>query len=334
MGGGGETYKPGYVTSDVELHAQWRGLSNTIKYATGTTDLSVLGPADETFTSGAPVVLPADLLRAGYTFTGWFDENGTRRVGTYIPEPTASGEITLTGRWSTNRYTVTFDTFGGSAVANTTFETGGSFKVPSAPTRTGHTFVGWFDAATGGAEYSGTVSPSTLADFTLYARWTKDPIIVPVVVAPVASLSLNVEAGARVTGATVSAKAEGLAPQAPYEIELRSNPQIIARGFAVDGTADVQAPIPAGLQAGWHTLTFRSTAFDGTAVTRVVYFEITASGILLKKTTVMPAELANTGVVTRGSSQGLAGLGSALLLTGLTFIGAVIFRRQAISSRR
>lgn len=305
------------------LDAQWTARSNTVKYATGTTDPAVVAPTDGTFTSGQALTLPSGLSRPGYTFLGWADQNGSLRTGSFTPEPTASGVLTLTGQWAANRYTVKFDTLGGSSVADKTFETGGSFTVPAAPSRQGYAFKGWFDATTGGVQYSGTVTPSVLKGFTLYARW--ELVVTPLAAipsTPVATLSLNVEAGARITGATVTAKAEGLAPEAPYEVELRSEPQIIARGIAVNGIADVQAPIPPGLQAGWHTLTFRSTAFDGSPVTRVVYFEINASGILLEKTTLIPTELAQTG------SQPPTAFGSGLWLIGAGLVAMVIARRS------
>jgi uncharacterized repeat protein (TIGR02543 family) len=67
------------------------------------------------------------------------------------------------------QYTIVFDSQGGTEVAAITRDAGSSVAAPTAPTRTGFTFHGWFDAATGGTLY---VWPHTLnADVTMYARW-------------------------------------------------------------------------------------------------------------------------------------------------------------------
>jgi uncharacterized repeat protein (TIGR02543 family) len=69
-------------------------------------------------------------------------------------------------------HTVTFDSQGGSSVANGTFAEGGSLTLPAAPTRSGYTFAGWFTAASGGTALTSPYSPSATSDITLYAQWT------------------------------------------------------------------------------------------------------------------------------------------------------------------
>ena len=68
-------------------------------------------------------------------------------------------------------YTVSFDSQGGTAVASQTIPNGGLVTTPTAPTRSGYTFGGWFKEA-------GAVNPWTFAsdsvtgNRTLYAKWT------------------------------------------------------------------------------------------------------------------------------------------------------------------
>jgi uncharacterized repeat protein (TIGR02543 family) len=73
----------------------------------------------------------------------------------------------------TPQYTVTFNTNGGSPVAAVTADAGTPIAKPATdPAKTGHTFSGWFTAASGGTSYTW---PHTLtADVTMHAHWTAD----------------------------------------------------------------------------------------------------------------------------------------------------------------
>ena len=72
----------------------------------------------------------------------------------------------------TNEYTVSYDVNGGdsTAPAAETVTDGGTAAKPADPTRSGYVFNGWFDADTGGNEY--TFGTAVTADITLYAQWT------------------------------------------------------------------------------------------------------------------------------------------------------------------
>ena len=70
------------------------------------------------------------------------------------------------------KYTVTFDSQGGSAVASSTVKSGGKVLKPiTNPTRAGYTFAGWFTAAENGEEWNFT-SGIVTGNLTLYAHWT------------------------------------------------------------------------------------------------------------------------------------------------------------------
>ena len=89
------------------------------------------------------VTLPGALFtRTGYTQTGWRNADGTKTYplgGTY----TENAGITLYPVWTPNRYTITFDTAGGSEIAPITQDYGTAITAPAAPTRDGYTFMGW-----------------------------------------------------------------------------------------------------------------------------------------------------------------------------------------------
>ena len=70
------------------------------------------------------------------------------------------------------KYTVTYNTNGGSAVSSATVSEGNKLTAPEAPTKAGYTFLGWYkDAAfTNGWNFDAdTVTGNT----TLYAKWTE-----------------------------------------------------------------------------------------------------------------------------------------------------------------
>ncbi len=71
-------------------------------------------------------------------------------------------------------YTVSFDAAGGTAVASQTVTAGTTATEPTAPTRDGYTFGGWFTDSACTTAYDFT-TPVT-ADITLYAKWTAVPV--------------------------------------------------------------------------------------------------------------------------------------------------------------
>ena len=89
------------------------------------------------------VTLPGALFtRTGYTQTGWRNADGTKTYplgGTY----TENAGITLYPVWTPNRYTITFDTAGGSDIASITQDYGTAITAPANLTREGYTFIGW-----------------------------------------------------------------------------------------------------------------------------------------------------------------------------------------------
>ena len=102
---------------------------------------------------GTAITPPAAPTRTGYTFAGW-----NREIPTAMP----AGDMTITAQWQLNRYTITFDTAGGSEVPSITQDYGTAITPPAAPTRTGYTFAGWDREI-----------PTTMpaGDMTITARW-------------------------------------------------------------------------------------------------------------------------------------------------------------------
>ena len=117
-------------TGNKEYWAKWEinQYTVTVKPENGEADITI------TQDYGTPITAPADPIREGYTFIGWDRD---------IPEILPAENITVTAQWEINRYTITFDTAGGSEIAPITQDYGTNITAPADPTREGYTFIGW-----------------------------------------------------------------------------------------------------------------------------------------------------------------------------------------------
>ena len=108
--------------------------------------------------ANAPAARPADPTKEGHTFTGWYKGEEKWNFADAVTEA-----LTLTAKWTANRYTITFDTAGGSEIAPITQDYGTAVTAPANPTKTGYTFAGW----------DREIPPAMPAgDMTITARWT------------------------------------------------------------------------------------------------------------------------------------------------------------------
>ncbi len=100
--------------------------------------------------------------RTGYTQTGWATVDGGEKVYGFEDVYTQNAALTLYPVWNTNKYTITFDTNGGSAIAPITQDYGTAITAPANPTRKGYTFIGWDKAI-----------PATMPaeNVTITAKW-------------------------------------------------------------------------------------------------------------------------------------------------------------------
>jgi uncharacterized repeat protein (TIGR02543 family) len=138
------------ITSDLIVTAKWRVKNYTITFDTdGGTEIASI-----TQNFGTVITAPKDPTKAGYTFGGW-----TPQLPTTMP----AQNVNVTAIWlKDNQYKITFDTDGGSNVASGAYYFGETISVPTNPTKTGYTFVGWNPAI-----------PSTMPaeNLTVTAQW-------------------------------------------------------------------------------------------------------------------------------------------------------------------
>ena len=112
------------------LYPVWNTNQYTITFDTA--GGSEIAPITQDY--GTAITAPADPTREGYTFIGWDKA---------VPATMPAENVTVTAQWEINRYTVTFDTNGGSEIAPITQDYGTAITAPADPTREGYTFIGW-----------------------------------------------------------------------------------------------------------------------------------------------------------------------------------------------
>ena len=115
---------------NMTVKAQWEINQYAITFDTN--GGSEIAPITQDY--GTNITSPADPIREGYTFIGWDRD---------IPKTMPAENITVTAQWEINRYTITFDTAGGSEIAPITQDYGTNITSPADPTREGYTFIGW-----------------------------------------------------------------------------------------------------------------------------------------------------------------------------------------------
>lgn len=117
---------------------------------------------DIKFYNDALTLQGALFTRTGHTQVGWATVDGGEKVYGFDDVYTKNEALTLYPVWNTNKYTITFDTAGGSEIAPITQDYGTNITAPADPTREGYTFIGW-----------DTEIPTTMPaeNITLKARW-------------------------------------------------------------------------------------------------------------------------------------------------------------------
>ena len=90
------------------------------------------------------VKLPTNVEKEGYTFNGWKDENGKIVSNEYEVKK----DVALSAQWISNNaeiIIISFDTDGGTEIADIVLEKGKELNLPKDPTKEGYIFKGWID---------------------------------------------------------------------------------------------------------------------------------------------------------------------------------------------
>ena len=185
-------------TENLTYTAQWTAIQTTITLdingGSGNTT-SVDATYDSSTLNPSSIINPT---KTGHTFGGWYSGEG----GTGSLVINSSGKLqanvsgftgtngvwkattdkTLYAKWTAKTYTVTLDNQGattaGAASVTATYNAAMPSIASNLPQKTGYTFNGYFDAASGGTQYykaDGTSAKNwdKTAATTLYAQWTE-----------------------------------------------------------------------------------------------------------------------------------------------------------------
>lgn len=128
---------PGNATITVTISGT--NISDTCEVTVPARDYTIKWIVDgietaQTVTEQTVIAQPENPEKEGYTFIGWTPE---------VPDTMPAKNLEFTAVWQVNKYTVTFDTAGGTAIAPITLEYGASITPPAPPSLDGYVFKNW-----------------------------------------------------------------------------------------------------------------------------------------------------------------------------------------------
>ena len=160
------------------------------------------------------IVLEPTTTKDGYVFVGWYLNGVKFDFNTKITK-----DITLTAVWeketvtepddeptvSVEKYSVKFNSDGGSAVKTQYVEVNKRATKPTNPTKDGYTFKGWY---LNGVEYN--FNSKVTKDITLKAKWEENKVTVVKY-----TVTFDSKGGNTIKAQTVDANAKALEPSEP-----------------------------------------------------------------------------------------------------------------------
>ncbi|MFA6649308.1 MAG: InlB B-repeat-containing protein, partial [Candidatus Izemoplasmatales bacterium] len=150
------------VETEITLYAKW----TVNQYTISIEENGGVIVADLEQDYGSAVTAPS-ITKEGNTFIGWFQDEELSVP--YVFANMEAENITIYAKWQVNEYTITFAENGGSDIVNLTQDYGTAVTVPQAPSKLGHTFVGWYTDSELATAYIFGTMPGT--DITIYAKW-------------------------------------------------------------------------------------------------------------------------------------------------------------------
>ena len=107
--------------------------------------------------------------RTGYTFGGWFDENGEELTSLPVGR---TEDVSLTAKWYKNAYIVYQLNGGTNAEDNPASYAEGLGHVLEAPVKDSAVFEGWYLEPDFSGEPIEAISAEQTGQITLYAKWS------------------------------------------------------------------------------------------------------------------------------------------------------------------
>ena len=156
------------VTQDMTLYAKWTPNPISVEVTFESNGGSAV-PA-ESVPKDTAVAEPTAPTKAGNAFGGWYSDEALTALWDFATPVTQ--DMTLYAKWTPNpvNVEVTFESNGGSAVPSATVPKDTAVTEPTAPTKAGNAFGGWYsdEALTTPWHFEAPVTQN----MTLYAKWT------------------------------------------------------------------------------------------------------------------------------------------------------------------
>ena len=173
------------IQSDMRVYAKWivkeEELDEPVKYTitfntTGGTEI-----ADIAIESGKTITIPDNPTKTGYAFAGWYLDEDYNTSAINILAQEISSNIMIYAKWDVDEehvapvtYTISFNTNGGSEIADIAIESGNTITFPDNPSKDGYTFDGWFwdkDIWEQPFTANSLLDASIHSNVTVYAKW-------------------------------------------------------------------------------------------------------------------------------------------------------------------
>ena len=175
LGSDGKLYAPGAnVPAEVtKLTVQWTAPTYAVTLNTNGGTINNGNVTEYTYGVGATLPAADDMTYTGYTFKGWYDNEGLTGFPVTAISDTETGNKEYWAKWEANAYTVTLNTNGGTInngnVTEYTYGVGAT--LPTDGTRTGYTFKGWYDNENLTGSPVTAISGTEMGNKEYWAKW-------------------------------------------------------------------------------------------------------------------------------------------------------------------
>ena len=158
------------LTDNLELFAIWSIKTFTVTFKTnGGSSIST-----QTIDYGKRVTIPNDPNKIGYTFSGWYSDEGLTTIFDF--NTLVTSDLFIYAKWEKNRYTIKFNANNGTedyTEQEVLHDTATALN-QNTFTKEGYDFSGWNTKADGtGSSYSDLETVSLSGNLELYAIWSE-----------------------------------------------------------------------------------------------------------------------------------------------------------------
>ncbi|MFF2484584.1 InlB B-repeat-containing protein [Paenibacillus sp. NPDC058071] len=153
------------VNQPTTLYAKWQAVKYEVTYNTnGGSTIS-----SEMVDYNTKATEPTAPTKQGYTFDGWYKEAALTNRWDFTND-VVNQPMTLYAKWKIEQYEVTYNTNGGSTLSSELVDYNTKATEPSAPSKQGYTFDGWYKEAVLTNRWDFNIDTIT-ENTTLYAKW-------------------------------------------------------------------------------------------------------------------------------------------------------------------